>query len=268
MLLVVAAAAPRLLGALRRPAAAESMASAAIDWLSTLDADQKSKAVRPFASPSRTDWHFVPKNDRKGLQLRDMNDRQEEAALALVRSSLSQAGYDKSITIMKLDEILRRLEGDKAKNIRDPKRYFLTIFGTPADEGSWGLSVEGHHLSLNFTVRDGVLVDSTPQFMGANPAEVKTTFDGLPAARRTAAGEGRDREGTAEGDPRGGSGAATGGAAGRDSFPGAFGEAAVAPAAARGDLLRGDARRGRGRPAAAHRVGRWFGRGAGRVGTQ
>jgi hypothetical protein len=182
MLLVVAAAAPRLLGALRRPAAAESMASAAIDWLSTLDADQKSKAVRPFASPSRTDWHFVPKNDRKGLQLRDMNDRQEEAALALVRSSLSQAGYDKSITIMKLDEILRRLEGDKAKNIRDPKRYFLTIFGTPAVEGSWGLSVEGHHLSLNFTVRDGVLVDSTPQFMGANPAEVKTTFDGLPAA--------------------------------------------------------------------------------------
>jgi hypothetical protein len=27
-----------------------------------------------------------------------------------------------------------------------------------------------------------VLVDSTPQFMGANPAEVKTTFPGLPAA--------------------------------------------------------------------------------------
>jgi len=182
VLLVVAAAAPRISGAFRRPAAAESMASAAIDWLSTLDADQKSKAVRPFASPSRTDWHFVPKNDRKGLQLRDMNDRQEEAALKLVRSTLSQAGYDKSITIMKLDEILRRLEGDKAKNIRDPKRYFLTIFGTPADEGAWGLSVEGHHLSLNFTVRDGVLIDSTPQFMGANPAEVKTTFDGLPAA--------------------------------------------------------------------------------------
>ena len=180
-LLVVAMAAPRLMGAFRRTAAAESMASAAIDWLSTLDAEQKARAVRPFASPSRTDWHFVPKNDRKGLQLRDMNDRQEAAAVALLRSALSQAGYDKSMTIMKLDELLRRLEGAKARNIRDPKRYFLTIFGTPADEGSWGLSVEGHHLSLNFTVRDGVLVDSTPQFMGANPAEVKTTFDGLPA---------------------------------------------------------------------------------------
>ncbi len=182
VLLLAAMAAPPLWGAFRRPPAAESMARAAIDWLSTLDAEKKAKAVQPFASPSRTDWHFVPKNDRKGVQLRDMNEAQEAAALKLVRSALSQAGYDKSITIMKLDEILRRLEGAKAKNIRDPKRYFLTIFGTPADEGRWGLSVEGHHLSLNFTIRDGVLVDSTPQFMGANPAEVKTTFDGLPVA--------------------------------------------------------------------------------------
>ena len=178
---VAAVAAPRLMGALRRPAAAESLASAAIAWLSTLDAEQKARAVQPFASPARTDWHFVPKNDRKGLQLRDMNDRQEAAALAVVRSALSQAGYDKSVMIMKLDELLRRLEGAKAKNIRDPKRYFLTIFGTPAATGSWGLSIEGHHLSFNFTVRDGVLVDSTPQFMGANPAVVKTSFDGLPA---------------------------------------------------------------------------------------
>ena len=180
-ILLASVAAPRLMGALRRPAAAESMASAAIAWLSTLEPEQKARAVQPFASPARTDWHFVPKNDRKGLQLRDMNDRQEAAALALVRSALSQAGYDKSVMIMKLDEILRRIEGAKAKNIRDPKRYFLTIFGTPAAAGSWGLSVEGHHLSFNFTVRDGVLVDSTPQFMGANPAEVKTSFDGLPA---------------------------------------------------------------------------------------
>ncbi len=181
-ILVVSVATPRLMGALRRPAAAESMASAAIDWLSTLDAEQKARAMQPFASPARTDWHFVPKNDRKGLQLRDMNDRQEAAALALVRSALSQAGYDKSVMIMKLDEILRRIEGAKAKNIRDPKRYFLTIFGTPAATGSWGLSIEGHHLSFNFTVRDGVLVDSTPQFLGANPAVVKTSFDGLPAS--------------------------------------------------------------------------------------
>jgi len=178
----VAVTAHQVRASLRRPAAAESMSRTAIDWLATLDADARSRAMRPFADASRTGWHFIPKNDRKGVQLRDMTAAQEEAALALMRSALSRAGYDKSLVIMQLDEILRRLEGDRAKNVRDPKRYYFTVFGTPSEEGSWGLSVEGHHLSLNFTVRDGKLVDSTPQFMGANPAEVKTTFEGLAKA--------------------------------------------------------------------------------------
>ena len=158
------------------------LAEAAEQWIATLDAAPRARGVRPFADASRTDWHFVPKPARKGVQLADMTPAQQEAALALLRSALSEAGYDKSLAIMNLEEILRRLEGSKAKNIRDPKRYFFTVFGTPADTGTWGLSVEGHHLSFNFVVRDGAVVDSTPQFMGANPAEVKTTFAGLPEA--------------------------------------------------------------------------------------
>lgn len=158
------------------------MGQAATVWIDSLDAAQKTRAVRPFADANRTDWHFVPKNDRKGVQLRDMTEPQRAAALALLRSALSEAGYEKSTGIMQLDELLRILEGARARNVRDPQRYYFTVFGTPADAGSWGLSVEGHHLSLNFTVRDGAIVDSTPQFLGANPAEVKTTFPGLPPA--------------------------------------------------------------------------------------
>ena len=159
---------------------AEPLTRAANHWLESLDAVQRERAVRPFADATRAAWHFVPKNDRKGVQLRDMTDPQQEAALALLRSALSSAGYEKATGIMQLDELLRIIEGEKAKNIRDAKRYYVTIFGTPADTGSWGLSIEGHHLSLNVTVRDGSVVDSTPQFLGANPAEVQTTFPGLP----------------------------------------------------------------------------------------
>jgi hypothetical protein len=159
---------------------AEPITRAANRWLESLDAGQRERAVRPFADATRTAWHFVPKNDRKGVQLRDMTDEQQEAALALLRSVVSATGYDKATGIMQLDELLRIIEGEKAKNIRDAKRYYVTLFGTPADSGSWGLSIEGHHLSLNVTIRDGVVVDSTPQFLGANPAEVKTTFPGLP----------------------------------------------------------------------------------------
>jgi len=156
------------------------LSQAATAWLDTLDADQKARGQRPFGEATRTDWHFVPKALRKGVQLRDMTPAQEQAALTLLRSALSQSGYEKSLVIMSLEEILRRLEGERAKNIRDPKRYFFTIFGPPADTGVWSLSIEGHHLSFNFVIRNGAVVDSTPQFMGANPAEVKTSFTGLP----------------------------------------------------------------------------------------
>jgi hypothetical protein len=33
--------------------------------------------------------------------------------------------------------------------------------------------MEGHHLSLNFTVLNGKVMATTPRFMGANPAEVR-----------------------------------------------------------------------------------------------
>jgi hypothetical protein len=57
--------------------------------------------------------------------------------------------------------------------IRDPDLYFLSVFGEPGGRGEWGWRVEGHHLSLNFTLRDGRVVSATPSFFGANPAEVR-----------------------------------------------------------------------------------------------
>jgi hypothetical protein len=168
--------------AFRLVTAGESMTTAATAWLAELDEAQRARATADFAAPARTDWHFVPKPIRKGLPLTDMTKPQRDRAHALLKAALSEAGYGKALAIMELDELLRRLEGKAAKNTRDSLRYYVTVFGTPGPTGSWGLSVEGHHLSLNFTVRDGVLVDSTPQFMGANPAEVKKTFPGMPAA--------------------------------------------------------------------------------------
>ena len=182
MLVLATAAVALTTRAAMQATAVLPLADAAAGWIDTLDAGQRARGVRGFGDASRTDWHFVPKPERKGVQLRDMTAAQEAAALALLRATVSHGGYEKSVAIMSLDEILRRLEGNRAKNIRDPKRYFFTVFGTPSDTGTWGLSIEGHHLSLNVTVRDGVVVDSTPQFLGANPAEVRTTFASLPEA--------------------------------------------------------------------------------------
>jgi len=159
VLLVAAAALAALatagLAAFRLVTAGESMTAAATAWLAGLDDVQRARATADFEAATRTDWHFIPKPIRKGLPL---------TAHALLKSALSEAGYGKAMAIMELDELLRRLEGKAAKNTRDSLRYFITIFGQPGSKGTWGLSFEGHHLSLNFTVRDRVLIDSTPQF--------------------------------------------------------------------------------------------------------
>jgi hypothetical protein len=82
---------------------------------------------------------------------------------------------------MSLEGILRELEKKREGGpIRDPERYYFTVFGAPAREGRWGWSVEGHHLSLNFVVEDGKATAITPAFFGANPAEVQTSLEGAP----------------------------------------------------------------------------------------
>jgi hypothetical protein len=76
---------------------------------------------------------------------------------------------------MSLENILRELEKKRTDGpIRDPERYYFTIFGTPEATGKWGWSVEGHHLSLNFVVDQGRCVGHTPSFFGSNPATVKS----------------------------------------------------------------------------------------------
>ncbi|MGB7343690.1 MAG: DUF3500 domain-containing protein [Pirellulaceae bacterium] len=147
-------------------------------FLSSLDEDQKSKAVVPYDSDQRVDWHFIPKKTRKGLALRDMNSAQRSSALRLLRATLSEAGYDKATKTMLMEAVVRELEGDKRNWERDPQKYFVTLFGQPSDKDPWGLSIEGHHMSLNFSYRDGKVADSTPQFFGANPGEVKTEVSG------------------------------------------------------------------------------------------
>jgi len=67
--------------------------------------------------------------------------------------------------------VLRIMEKDSGER-RNPEKYYFSIFGTPSDTGTWGYRVEGHHLSQNYTVVNGHVVDA-PSFFGDNPAEVR-----------------------------------------------------------------------------------------------
>lgn len=154
--------------------------SRATTFLSLLEPDQKAKAVLPFDSAKRVEWHFIPMNTRKGLPLMEMNEAQRKAAIQLLRSCLSPAGFQQSEKIMNLERLLKQIEGNRGTNERNPDKYYVTLFGSPNSDQRWGLSFEGHHLSLNFVFKGGEIIDSTPQFMAANPAKIASEFDGFP----------------------------------------------------------------------------------------
>jgi len=147
------------------------MATAASRFLRALDKDQASKATFAFDAPERLDWHFIPR-PRKGLPIKEMTSAQRALAFGLVQSGLAGSGFLKATTIMSLEEVLKEMEQGKGP-VRDPELYFLSVFGPPSARGRWGWRVEGHHLSLNFTIEDGRIVSATPAFFGSNPAEVR-----------------------------------------------------------------------------------------------
>jgi hypothetical protein len=157
------------------------MVVAAEKLVDSLTAEQKEKAAFDYESKERTRWFFTPQQNaqrqatRKGLPLEDMKAEQKKLALNLVAAGTSARGNIEATTIMGLEAILHDLE--KKKNgtmVRNPDWYFFTVFGTPSKTGKWGWRVEGHHLSLNFTMEGTQVVASTPAFFGANPADVKS----------------------------------------------------------------------------------------------
>jgi Protein of unknown function (DUF3500) len=156
-----------------------NMVAAADRLMGSLTAEQKAKAAFDYDSPERTRWFFTPQQDaqrratRKGLPLADMNPEQKKLARDLVAAGTSERGNIHATTIMSLESILHQLE-KKGRMVRDPEWYFFTVFGTPSKTGKWGWRVEGHHLSLNFTMEGSQVVASTPTFFGANPADVKS----------------------------------------------------------------------------------------------
>jgi hypothetical protein len=150
---------------------ADAMAKAAQSFLATLSPEQKAKATFSFSDDQRFDWHFVPL-DRKGLPLKEMNEAQRKAAMDLLKAALSAKGYTKATSIISLEPILAQLEGPNRRFPRDPQLYYITIFGDPAKNDSWGWRFEGHHISQNFTVAKGKFVVDAPAFFGTNPAQV------------------------------------------------------------------------------------------------
>ncbi len=153
---------------------AERMQAAALRFLDSLDDNQRSVAQCPFEdTDERQTWFYTP-TDHGGLPLSAMRPAQQKLAHMLLAEGLSEPGYNTTAAIIGLDNMLDRLEGFQRdwgrERGRDPGLYYWRIFGNPESSDPWSWRVGGHHVSIHHTIVDGVVVASTPLFLGADPA--------------------------------------------------------------------------------------------------
>lgn len=148
-----------------------------VTWalLSGLSADQRSRCLFSMDDARRLDWDFIPKPDRTGLPLFELDRHQRTIAHSLLKAGLSLRGYSQALSIIATENILRELNvldrklGVIAGEFRDPDAYFFSFFGRPGFEDTWGWRVIGHHLSLSYTIVGQEQLTVTPSNMGGQP---------------------------------------------------------------------------------------------------
>lgn len=160
--------------------AAQNLSTKANTFLDLLSEELQAKTLFALEDEERFNMNYVPL-PRKGPTFHDFDEKQTNAAIDLLQSSLGEEGYRKTQEIMALEKVLRIIENNDADKMpdgrprRDPLNYHFCIFGKPSSKNPWGWRFEGHHLSLNFTSLDGKISASTPSFFGTNPGIVKST---------------------------------------------------------------------------------------------
>jgi hypothetical protein len=144
-----------------------------IGLIDTFSAEQREAALFAFDDPRRLDWDIIPKPDRVGVSMHNLDRHQKVVVLELVRMSVSHEVFTKVLAIMQLEHVLRAREADflgvAAPLWRTSDSYFLSIFGRPGFEDTWSLRFLGHHVCLNITIVNQRWISTTPSALGQQP---------------------------------------------------------------------------------------------------
>jgi hypothetical protein len=145
-----------------------------IGLIDTFSADQRAAVIFDFEDPRRLDWDIIPKPDRIGISLHNLDRHQKVVVLELVRMAVSYEAFTKILAIMQLEHVLRSLEADflgvAAPLWRTSDSYFVSIFGRPGFEDTWSLRFLGHHVCINITIVNQRWISATPSALGQQPA--------------------------------------------------------------------------------------------------
>jgi hypothetical protein len=152
--------------------AKNEMRAAANVFLLSLTPAQTKLAQFTFHDEERFKWNYVPVK-RAGIPIKELSAEQQEGAMKLLRTALSDTGFAKTKAVIELENVLKIVENQGVdSDYRDAGKYYFSIFGNPTSDSIWGWRLEGHHVSFNFSSDITGLVSGTPGFLGANPAVV------------------------------------------------------------------------------------------------
>jgi hypothetical protein len=140
-------------------------------FLRALSPEQRTTASFELDTGPWQAWHNMHVfMIRHGASLNDMTEPQRDAALGLLRASLSAAGYQVARDVMKLNEHICEVTNRPGEY--GEWFYWMSIMGTPSASEPWGWQIDGHHLIINcFVMGDQIVL--TPNFLGSEPVEAK-----------------------------------------------------------------------------------------------
>lgn len=144
-----------------------SVVDAADELLAALTPQERAAISFPVEDNAWRSWHNIHRFVvRHGLSLFGLEAAKRERVLALVRESMSAAGFEEARAVMKLNEHIGEITGRRQEY--DEWYYWISLMGTPSASEPWGWQIDGHHLIVNCMIVGDQLV-MTPTFIGSEP---------------------------------------------------------------------------------------------------
>jgi hypothetical protein len=153
----------------------DKVVCAANAFLATLSTTETTTVLYQFTDAvAKTRWSNLPGTTRNGLKYGALSTTSQAAALALMKTVLTDAGNSDLLGIMAADDYLGSLStggggpGGGGAAQYAAANYMIAFIGTPSTTGSWMLQFGGHHMAYNVTYIGGTGYP-TPNHVGVEP---------------------------------------------------------------------------------------------------
>ena len=141
-------------------------------FLATLSEEQREAVSFDYDDETRTtSWSNFPITlvDRAGLNVADLTEEQQVAALQVMEALLSDDAYETVSNIIASDQYLVENSSTTESTLG---QYYIALFGDASDTSAYEVQFGGHHLGINATL-DGTAdaITFAPTHLGVQPAE-------------------------------------------------------------------------------------------------